>query len=162
MNEINSGLKSLKWTVKGGLIMYKGKAYVSPKSPLIEVIVAAVHNSHHEVYLKTLKRIEHDFWWKEMRDDIMQFVRNCEICKKNKVDSLKPAGLLQPLPIPQQVWSDLSMDFIEGLPSSHGKKVILVVVDRLSKYAHFMALNHPYTAVARLFFDNVVKLHGFP
>ncbi|GLT61286.1 hypothetical protein SLA2020_340050 [Shorea laevis] len=56
------------------------------------------------------------------------------------------------------------MDFIEGLPSSHGKTTIFVVVDRLSKYAHFMAINHPYTAVsiAQVFFENIFKLHGMP
>lgn len=56
------------------------------------------------------------------------------------------------------------MDFIEGLPKSEGKKVIMVVVDRLTKFAHFLALSHPYTTrnVAQLFLDNVFKLHGFP
>ncbi|XP_077223447.1 uncharacterized protein LOC143857059 [Tasmannia lanceolata] len=56
------------------------------------------------------------------------------------------------------------MDFITGLPMSEGKDVIMVVVDRLTKYAHFVALTHPYTAstVARLFFDNIFKLHGLP
>jgi hypothetical protein len=56
------------------------------------------------------------------------------------------------------------MDFVEGLPKVHGKSVILTVVDRFSKYAHFIALGHPYTAasVARAFFDNIVRLHGFP
>jgi hypothetical protein len=52
------------------------------------------------------------------------------------------------------------MDFIEGLPKVGGKSVILTVVDRFSKYAHFIALGHPYTAHA--FFDNIVRLHGFP
>lgn len=56
------------------------------------------------------------------------------------------------------------MDFIEGLPKSHGKTTIFVVVDRLTKYAYFMSLSHPYTAkdVAKFFLDNVYKLHGLP
>ncbi|KAK1630185.1 hypothetical protein QYE76_004500 [Lolium multiflorum] len=72
-------------------------------------------------------------------------------------------GLLQP-DVPSQVWADISMDFIEGLPKVGGKSVILTVVDRFSKYAHFIALGHPYTAasVARAFFDGIVRLHGFP
>jgi hypothetical protein len=72
--------------------------------------------------------------------------------------------LLQPLPIPQGVWRDLSIDFIEGLSKSQGYSVILVVVDRLTKYAHFMVVKHPYTTanIAQLFMDNIVKLHGIP
>jgi hypothetical protein len=62
------------------------------------------------------------------------------------------------------VWSDINMDFIEGLPRFHGKDAIMVVVDRLSKYAHFIALSHPYTAlsIAQLFMDHIFKLHGMP
>jgi hypothetical protein len=56
------------------------------------------------------------------------------------------------------------MDFIEGLPKSQGKDVILVAVDRLTKYAHFLALSHPYNVqkIADLFMNNIVKLHGLP
>lgn len=56
------------------------------------------------------------------------------------------------------------MDFIEGLPKSEGYNVILVVVDKLTKYAHFIALKHPYTTthIAQVFMDNIVKLHGLP
>jgi len=59
---------------------------------------------------------------------------------------------------------DLSMDFIEGLPKSNGYDVILVVVDRLTKYAHFVAIKHPYTTadIAQVFMDRIVKLHGLP
>lgn len=89
-------------------------------------------------------------------------VRNCSICQSVKYDTTAYPGLLQPLPIPTEVWTDVSMDFITGLPLSQGKSVILVVVDMLSKYAHFIALSHPFTAiqVAQVYLDNIFKLHG--
>jgi hypothetical protein len=91
-------------------------------------------------------------------------VRNCTICQKNKTEHLHSAGLLQPLPIPSEVWSDIAMDFIEGFPKVGGKSVVLTVVDRFSKYAHFIPLSHLYSAssVARAFFENIVRLHGVP
>ena len=73
-------------------------------------------------------------------------------------------GLLQPLPIPDCVWEDVSMDFINGLPSSNGFSVIFMVVDRLSKYSHFIAMKQPYSAkgVVEIFIWDVVRLHGMP
>ena len=91
-------------------------------------------------------------------------VAKCDTCRKIKYDQRAPMGLLQPLAIPARIWEDLSMDFVEGLSTSRGHEAILVVVDRLSKGAHFIPLQHPFTAgsVARIFIDNVVKLHGIP
>lgn len=99
-----------------------------------------------------------------MNKDIQQYVRECAVWQTCKLDLSTYPGLLQPLPIPTKIWDQISMDFIEGLPPSKGKHVILVVVDRLSKYAHFMSLAHPYTAldVAQVFLDNIFKLHGLP
>ena len=73
-------------------------------------------------------------------------------------------GLLQPLSIPDQAWSSVSMDFVEGLPRPECKDNILVMVDRLTKFVHFIGLTHPYTAqdVVRIFLDRVIKLHGAP
>jgi hypothetical protein len=71
-------------------------------------------------------------------------------------------GLLQPLDVPSTVWSHVSMDFIEGFSRINGKSVILTVVDRFSKYAHFVPIGHMYmtTSVAKVFFDAIIKLHG--
>ena len=99
-----------------------------------------------------------------MKGDIQRFVAHCAICLQNKYSNLAPRGLLQPLPIPKQIWDDISMDFIKGLPLSRGFYSIFAVVDRLSKYGHFISLRHPFSAhsVASIFVCKVVRLHGFP
>lgn len=99
-----------------------------------------------------------------MKKDMRNYIKDCEVCQRNKSLLKAPVGLLQPLPILEAIWRDISIDFIEGLPVSQGKSVIFVAVDRLSKHAHFMALSYLFTtvSVAQTFFDNVFKLHGFP
>jgi len=101
----------------------------------------------------TAKKVGNLFYWKRLQKQVRQYVKECFICQKNKTTCVK----LQPLPIPQFPFTDVSMDFIEGLPQSYEKEVIIVVVDKLSKYRHFMALNHPYTTmiVATSFMENL-------
>ena len=96
--------------------------------------------------------------------DVENFVKQCATCQQAKSERCHPAGLLQPLPVPDGAWQDLTMDFVEGLSKSEGFDTIMVVVDRFSKYAHFFALKHPFSApqVAQVMLDNVVKLHGLP
>ena len=81
-----------------------------------------------------------------------------------KHETCSPAGLLQPLPIPDKPWFAVSMDFISGLPPSQRVDTVMVVVHRLSKYVHFIGLSHPYSIakVAALFAQNILKLHGMP
>ncbi|GJS94076.1 retrotransposable element Tf2 [Tanacetum coccineum] len=95
---------------------------------------------------------------------VKKFIRECDIFQRQKPNLVAYPGYIQPLPIHDKIWSSISMDFIEGLPSSHNKTMIVVVVDRLSKYAHFMALQHPFIAstIAHVFLDNVYKIHGLP
>ena len=99
-----------------------------------------------------------------LKYDIQNFVAECLVFHQNKVETIKTPGLLQPLSIPNQLWEEISMDFIIGLPKSEGKSAIMVVVDRLTKYAHFCALSHPFKAiiVATTFMDTIQKLHGNP
>lgn len=96
--------------------------------------------------------------------DIKKWVEECAVCQLNKSLALTPAGFLQPLPIQQHIWEDVSMDFIKKLPKLVGFDLVLVIVDRPSKYAHFLPLKTPFTAsgVTRVFAKEVVRLHGIP
>ncbi|GJW86965.1 ty3-gypsy retrotransposon protein [Tanacetum coccineum] len=104
------------------------------------------------------------FYWKGMRKSVETFIRNCLVCQQTKYFTQAPGGLLQPLSMPSQVWEDVSMDFIMGLPVYKGLLVILVVVDRFSKHAHFGPLPTNFNAskVVEIFIDMVVKHHGIP
>jgi len=99
-----------------------------------------------------------------MKQDVANHIENCEVCQTTKYATGKPQGLLQPLSLPTQPWQNTSMDFITQLPRSEGYTAIYVVVDRFSKFAHFMPLKPGFTAkiVAQEFISAVVKLHGFP
>jgi hypothetical protein len=99
-----------------------------------------------------------------MKAEVESFVKQCEVCQKVKHELCKYLGLLQPLPIPNHSWTDISMEFIEGLPNSHGFFVIFVVIDRFTKYGQFILAKHPFStaSIAQLFLDSIVKLHGVP
>uniref|UniRef100_A0A151U031 Glycerol-3-phosphate dehydrogenase [NAD(+)] n=1 Tax=Cajanus cajan TaxID=3821 RepID=A0A151U031_CAJCA len=155
------------YELKEGKLFFKGKLVLPRNSSRIPLIIQEFHASAmggHAGVFRTFKRVSAAFFWKGMKKDITKFVTECHICQTNKYQTLAPGGLLQPLPILTQIWTDLSMDFIGGLPKALGKDTILVVVDRLSKYAHFLPLSHPYSTqeVAQVFIQEVVRLHGFP
>lgn len=99
-----------------------------------------------------------------MKLAVSEFVKQCDVCQHAKHSNQHPLGLLQPLPVPAGAWQDITIDFVEGLPLSEGANTILVVVDRFTKYAHFIPMKHPFSApqVARVFTDSIVKLHGMP
>lgn len=95
--------------------------------------------------MKTLKRVSAILFWPCLKHAVKSFVQNCLICQQHEYETLALVGLLQPLPIPNKVWEDISLDFIVGLPPSNDFDTILVVVDMFSKYIHFLALSHPFT-----------------
>jgi hypothetical protein len=111
-----------------------------------------------------LQRLRASFFRPHAARLVREYIKGCVVCQRHKTEHLHLAGLLHPLEVPSSVWADIAMDFVEGFPRVGGKSVVLTVVDRFSKYAHFITLGHPYTAVsvARTFFDNIVKLHGMP
>ena len=78
-------------------------------------------------FLRTYKRLKASFYWKGLKRATKLFVAECDVCQRNKAETVHPSGLLQPLPIPDKIWEDISMDFIDGLPTSKGKTSIFVV-----------------------------------
>ncbi|KAJ4770480.1 polyprotein [Rhynchospora pubera] len=164
----NSGLNSeSKFTQSNGLWKYKDKLCIGTNGGWRERLIGEVHNSSqggHSGIQATYKRVKAQFYWPNMRETIHKYVSGCNTCQQTKGENVKLPGLLQPLPVPEEAWVSISMDFISGLPRSEGKKVIMVIVDRLTKYAHLATLQHPFSAsdVARVFLETVYKLHGLP
>jgi hypothetical protein len=118
----------------------------------------------HSGFLKTYQRIKKEFFWDGLKTDVQRFIAEFLVFQQNKVETIKTLGLLQPLAIPSQRWEEVSMDFITGLPKSKGKSVIVVIVDRLTKYTHFCALSHPFktSTIATTFIETAQKVHGIP
>jgi hypothetical protein len=153
------------YTLHQGVIRYKGKIWLSSKTAMQHKIFTSLHESAigvHSGFPVTYARIKQLFYWPGMKLMIKNWFQSCGICSQAKPDKATYPGLLHPLPIPDHAWQTISMDFIEGLPRSKGFNCILVVVDNFSRYAHFLPLSHPFSAltVAHAFMDNIYKLHG--
>ena len=148
-----------------GFLLYNNLIYV-PKS--LRTRVLEIHHDSatagHFGVSKTTELISRNFWWPSLHRSVKKFIKSCEVCCRAKVPKHKPYGLLSPLSTPNRAWSDISMDFIVELPKSKDMTTIMVVVDRLTKMAHFIPLRCLPTAViaADSFIVNIFKLHGFP
>ncbi|KAL3968321.1 potassium voltage-gated channel Eag-related subfamily H member 3 [Sarotherodon galilaeus] len=113
---------------------------------------------------RTVTFLQRLFWWPSLSQDVREYVAACPVCARNKTSNSPPSGLLRPLPVPSRPWSHIALDFITGLPPSSGKTVILTIIDRFSKAAHFVALTKLPTALetAQLLTQHVFRLHGIP
>jgi len=165
MKKFHAGVLSPKFSLRDDILLYNECLYIGPT--LRAKVLQFIHASPvagHAGYDKTIHRARKDFYWQGMKSDIKKFIRECHICQRVKSENVSPAGLLQPLPIPARPWLSISMDFIDGLPLSMGYSVIWVIVDCLTKFAHFLPLKHPYTAekLAQLFISQLFKIHGMP
>ena len=152
-----------------GLIMMGDKVYVPDVGALRTDIIKDMHQPAYAGHLgmsKTTDLVSRLFWWPGLRADVVAFVQRCHSCQVNKAATTAPAGLLQPLEIPEGPWSDVSMDWITDLPrTARGHTSILVFVCKLTKMVHFCPTYDTATADegwARLFLEHVVRLHGVP
>jgi len=109
--------------------------------------------------------VKEQYWWDNMKKSIAEFVAQCPNCQQVKIEHQKPSGLIQNIEIPTWKWEVINMDFIIGLPRSYHKfDSIWVIVDRLTKSAHFLPVKTTYTAedYAKLYIKEIVRLHGVP
>lgn len=165
--KISAGTAAECYSFQDKQLRKKGRLLVGRNDTLRRKIISFLHDSAvggHSGVAVTTQKVQSMFAWKGLKRNVREFIRCCDICQKNKSENVASPGLLQPLPIPNRIWEEISMDFIDGLPASQGYTIIWVVVDRLSKYGHFIAVKHPYTAssVARLFMIHIFRLHGLP
>jgi hypothetical protein len=147
------------------LIFFNDRLFIPSSSSFKKLLLEKFHASPiggHSGVEKTYGRLRENVYWNGMKRDVADFVQRCLICQQTKHLNHLPYGLLQPLPIPTGVWEDISLDFITGLPSFQTFTVILVVVDRFSKAAHFGLLPTQFTSckVADLFTKMVFQHHG--
>jgi hypothetical protein len=149
------------------LLHFDGLVYVPNDLELQRRVIESCHDhpaAGHPGVARTYEMVTRDFWWPGMRKTIIRYVKNCDVCARIKPGRHAPYGFLRPLEVPQKRWDSISMDFIVGLPPSEGYDSVLVVVDRLTKMAHFI----PTTAtiqpkdLARIFHDGFFRLHGLP
>jgi hypothetical protein len=138
-----------------------------PESAFKAKILQAYHNSPmagHQGINKMYRQVREWFSWKVLKEDVIKHVKECITCQENNDEHTHPIGLLQPLPISENKWEIIYMDFITGLPKTQGKDCIFVVVDRLTRFTHFftIAIDFSATQVAKLFFTKIFRLHGLP
>jgi hypothetical protein len=155
------------FTLHNDILRYKGKIYIGTSTDLRTKLLESFHNSALGGHLGervTYTKLMSLFHWTGMKIQITEHVKTHPTCQLNKSENTPYPGLLQPLHVPDMAFQHLIIDFIEGLPKSEVKDTILIVVDKLTKYSHFIPLSHPFTTktVVQLFLDNIFKLHGLP
>lgn len=155
------------YTLIDGVLHLRDRIWIGNNKDIQLRLISAMHTTAiggHSGFPVTFSRLKKLFAWRGMKTDVKNFVAACTVCIQAKPDRARYPGLLAPLPVPTESWQVLSMDFIEGLPRSGHANCLLVVVDRFSKFAHFIPLSHPFTAqqVAQAFLDNIYRLHGLP
>jgi hypothetical protein len=150
-----------------GTLWFKHGLVVLKKEPLKKKILDEVHTSSYSIHPSSTK-MYHDpreqFWWTRMKHKTVLYVSECDTCRKVKVDYMKLGGSMQSLSIPNWKWDGISMNFILGLPLITRKiDSIWVIMDRLTKSAHFMPVHTNYNVekYTVIYIAHVLCLHGF-
>jgi hypothetical protein len=151
-----------------GVVWFNNCIVVPKNDEIRQQILDEAHLSRYSIHPGSTKMyhdLKHHYWWTKMKIEIARYLATCDTCRCVKAIHMKTAGLLQSLPIPTWKWEDISMDFIVGLPrTAKGYHSIWVIIDRLTKIAHFIPVKvkYPVIAYAELYIARILNLHGVP
>ena len=155
------------FTIDGtGIVRFQGRLCVPQKAQVKDDILKEAHRTPYTVHpgeTKMYHDLKQNFWWKRMNVDVAKYVASCGVFQQVKAEYKSTAGKLQSLEVPKWIWEDITMDFFVGLPRTPREKdAIWVVVDRLSKSAHFIPIRTTNTAsqLAPIYTREIIRLHG--
>ena len=162
-----------RWKLVDGLWLTTDNTIVVPNPSNNAALRQRVIDEHHSNPFsghcgatRTAELVQRSYWWKGLKQDVQDAVKHCHDCQLNKPSNKKPAGLLQPLSVPDRPWSHISVDFVTGLPSVGPQQydTITVFVDRLTKMVHYCPCREQMSSAdfAQLFMANIFRLHGLP
>ena len=160
--------KQTDFQVVEGVLRFKGRVCVPQDMELRNKVLFEAHNTLYTAHpggVKMYQDLKKNYWWLGMRKEVESYVAKCLTCQQVKAEHQRPSGTLQPLSIPEWKWEDISMDFIVGLPKvQRGYNALWVIVDRLSKSAHFIPIKDTTTSdqLGQIYVKEIVRLHGVP
>ncbi|KAD2805410.1 hypothetical protein E3N88_38787 [Mikania micrantha] len=166
--DLDCGVEKQLETKPDGLVYFKDRIWIPAVDELRKLIFDEAHKTKYSVHPgadKMYQDLRAFYWWPGMKKDIAEYVGRCLTCAKVKAEHQKPSGLLEQPEIPLWKWEQIAMDFVTKLPrTSSGHDTIWVIVDRLTKSAHFLPMRETYTMdkLAKLYIDEIVVRHGVP
>jgi len=160
-------LRGEEWKIERELVLKEEKVYILRDEELRGEVIRLYHDvlaAGHGGQWKTVELVIRNYWWLGVTRDVGRYVEGCNLCQRMKNRTEEVVGKLKLSKVPEKPWTHLMVDFITKLPVVAGNDAILVVCDRLSKMTHFVAMTEGTSVegLARLFRDNVWKLHGLP
>jgi hypothetical protein len=166
--EVGKGGRQDFSIAEDGTLRYQNRLCVPNEDNLKMIILTEAHQSLYTVHpgsTKMYRDLRERYWWNGMKREVAQFVERCLTCQRVKAEHQRPAGMLKPLIIPEWKWEHITMDFVTGLPKTvTGLDAVWVVVDRLTKSAHFLPIKMTYgmDRLAKEYVNEIVRLHGVP
>ncbi|GJS33460.1 putative reverse transcriptase domain-containing protein [Tanacetum coccineum] len=151
-----------------GMLCLNGRSWILCRGNIRELIMHESHKSKYSVHLgsgKMYQDLKKMYWWPNMKAEIATYVSKCLTCAKVKAEYQKPSGLLVQPVIPVWKWENITMDFVTKLPkTSIGQDTIWVIIDRLTKSAHFLPMKETDSMekLTRQYLKEVVSRHGVP